>query len=133
MTNIVEVNYQQTGHSKSTNEFGMREMQSKAYEAKASQYLLLKAPPASGTSMLHTIMPNEYVIIDSCINRYVGDDLYVMNFAGNLLVKRLQFDPVLNSIDIISDNPQYTNYKLNMNEDQSHFHIIGRVVTTIRR
>ena len=50
MTNIVEVNYQQTGHSKSTNEFGMREMQAKAYEARDAQYLLLKAPPASGKS-----------------------------------------------------------------------------------
>ena len=50
MTNIVEVNYQQTGQSKSTNELGMREMQEKAYAARSSQYLLLKAPPASGKS-----------------------------------------------------------------------------------
>ncbi len=29
---------------------GMREMQAKAYEARTAQYLLLKAPPASGKS-----------------------------------------------------------------------------------
>src|SRR5699024_10934124 len=48
--NTVEVTYAQTGKSKSTNELGMREMQEKAYEARSAQYLLLKAPPASGKS-----------------------------------------------------------------------------------
>ena len=32
MPNLVEVQYEQTGQSKSTNEFGMRDMQEKAYE-----------------------------------------------------------------------------------------------------
>lgn len=50
MPDIVHVKYQQTGKSKSTNELGMREMQQKAYEARTAQYLLIKAPPASGKS-----------------------------------------------------------------------------------
>jgi superfamily II DNA or RNA helicase len=50
MQNIVHVKYQQTGKSKSTNEYGMREMQQKAFEARTAQYLLIKAPPASGKS-----------------------------------------------------------------------------------
>ena len=50
MTNIVEVTYAQTGESKKTNSFGMRDMQAKAYESRNEQYLLLKAPPASGKS-----------------------------------------------------------------------------------
>lgn len=50
MTNIVEVNYAQTGESKKTNSFGMRDMQEKAYAARNEKYLLLKAPPASGKS-----------------------------------------------------------------------------------
>lgn len=47
---LVHVNYAQTGKSKSTNVLGMREMQAKAYEGRTAQYLLLKAPPASGKS-----------------------------------------------------------------------------------
>jgi superfamily II DNA or RNA helicase len=47
---LVHVTYDQTGKSKSTNAFGMREMQEKAYEGRTAQYLLLKAPPASGKS-----------------------------------------------------------------------------------
>lgn len=50
MPDIVNVKYQQTGKSKSTNELGMREMQQKAFEARTAQYLLIKAPPASGKS-----------------------------------------------------------------------------------
>lgn len=50
MPNLINVEYNQTGKSKSTNALGMREMQEKAYEGRTAQYLLLKAPPASGKS-----------------------------------------------------------------------------------
>jgi hypothetical protein len=50
MQNIVDVKYNTTGQSTKVNSLGMREMQAKAYEARNSQYILLKAPPASGKS-----------------------------------------------------------------------------------
>jgi len=50
MPDLVNVTYNQTGKSKKTNALGMREMQQKAYEGRTAQYLLLKAPPASGKS-----------------------------------------------------------------------------------
>ena len=50
MVDIVHVEYAQTGKSSSLNKFGMREMQSRAFEARNNQYILLKAPPASGKS-----------------------------------------------------------------------------------
>lgn len=50
MPNLVEVSYAQTGQSKKTSNLGMREMQEKAFEARTAQYLLIKAPPASGKS-----------------------------------------------------------------------------------
>lgn len=48
--NIIHVEYQATGKTTAVNAMGMREMQAKAYAASPSQYLLLKAPPASGKS-----------------------------------------------------------------------------------
>ena len=48
--NIINIEYQATGESTKINDMGMREMQAKAYAARSSQYLLLKAPPASGKS-----------------------------------------------------------------------------------
>lgn len=50
MPDIVHVTYAQTGQSSKTNAYGMREMQEKAYQVRDAQYILLKAPPASGKS-----------------------------------------------------------------------------------
>lgn len=50
MKNIVEVNYASTGESTQTDAMGMRQMQVRAYAKRDAQYLLLKAPPASGKS-----------------------------------------------------------------------------------
>jgi superfamily II DNA or RNA helicase len=50
MPDLIKVEYSQTGKSKKTNAFGMREMQERAYSARTAQYLLIKAPPASGKS-----------------------------------------------------------------------------------
>ena len=62
--NLVNVTYAQTGKSKSTNALGMREMQAKAYEARSAQYILLKAPPASGKS--RALM---FLALDKLINQ----------------------------------------------------------------
>ena len=45
MPDIVSVEYQQTGNSTSTNPYGMREMQERAFEYRDAQYMLLKSPP----------------------------------------------------------------------------------------
>ncbi|MBS5773113.1 MAG: ATP-dependent helicase [Enterobacter cloacae] len=50
MENILQVTYGQTGQSARLNDFGMREMQARAFEQRNSPYLLIKAPPASGKS-----------------------------------------------------------------------------------
>lgn len=50
MPNLIEIPYEQTGASASTNELGMREMQARAFDARGQQFVLLKAPPASGKS-----------------------------------------------------------------------------------
>ena len=50
MPDLVHVTYAQSGQSSQTNHLGMREMQEKAFEERDAQYLLLKAPPASGKS-----------------------------------------------------------------------------------
>ena len=50
MNNFFETQYEHNGRSITTDELGMREMQRRVYEKYESQYLLLKAPPASGKS-----------------------------------------------------------------------------------
>ncbi len=50
MVDLLTVQYKQTGKSSNLNDMGMREMQARAYEARDTQFLLLKSPPASGKS-----------------------------------------------------------------------------------
>lgn len=50
MTNVVEVRYGRSGASQKLDELGMRPMQARAWKARSAQYLLVKAPPASGKS-----------------------------------------------------------------------------------
>jgi len=50
MPDLVHVEYAQTGESTATDAMGMREMQVKVFSKRGSQYLLIKAPPASGKS-----------------------------------------------------------------------------------
>ena len=50
MPDLLTVRYEQSGKSTRQNDMGMREMQARAYAARNAQYLLLKAPPASGKS-----------------------------------------------------------------------------------
>ena len=50
MNNFFETTYDRNGKSVTVDSLGMREMQRRIYEKFESQYLLLKAPPASGKS-----------------------------------------------------------------------------------
>ncbi|ATZ93404.1 ATP-dependent helicase [Dickeya fangzhongdai] len=50
MNNLLHAEYGQTGRSSGLNSMGMREMQARAFAERNSQYLLIKAPPASGKS-----------------------------------------------------------------------------------
>ncbi len=67
MNNIVHVEYEHNGKSTQTNEYGMREMQERAYKARKSQYLLLKSPPASGKS--RALM---FIALDKLINQGIN-------------------------------------------------------------
>ncbi|MFO7757900.1 MAG: DEAD/DEAH box helicase, partial [Roseovarius sp.] len=50
MPDLVRVAYAGTGKTMTPNDMGMRPMQARVFEARAAQFLLLKAPPASGKS-----------------------------------------------------------------------------------
>ncbi|HDQ4105132.1 TPA: ATP-dependent helicase [Pseudomonas aeruginosa] len=64
MVDLLKVEYAQTGKSATLNEMGMREMQARAFASRNSQYLLLKAPPASGKS--RALM---FLALDKLINQ----------------------------------------------------------------
>ena len=84
MPDIVSVEYQQTGNSKSTNPYGMREMQERAFEYRDAQYMLLKSPPASGKS--RALM---FLGLDKLINQ--GIKKVIATWAKNLGAQYINF------------------------------------------
>ena len=50
MPDLISVEYGTSGRSLAVDALGMREMQAQAFAARASRFLLIKAPPASGKS-----------------------------------------------------------------------------------
>ncbi|WP_244902326.1 hypothetical protein [Pseudomonas gessardii] len=84
MPNLVEVSYAHTGQSTSINKYGMREMQASAFEARNAQYLLLKAPPASGKS--RALM---FIALDKLINQGISKAIIAVperSIGGPLVV-----------------------------------------------
>ena len=67
MSDFVRVTYGQTGKTQEPNPMGMRPMQARAYDARAAQFILLKAPPAAGKS--RALM---FVALDKLENQGVG-------------------------------------------------------------
>ena len=64
MPDFLHTTYAQTGTSQTTSAMGMRAMQVKAFDARHAQYLLIKAPPASGKS--RALM---YIALDKLTNQ----------------------------------------------------------------
>ena len=86
-----------------------------------------------GKSMIPTILPDEIVIYKEEIGKYSGDALYIVNYGGMLMVKRIQFNPELGKFDIISDNPQFKSYSVDLTDDQTTLSIIGKIIATIQQ
>lgn len=90
----------------------------------------IRAIEVDGDSMYPTLKEGDYVIIEE--NReFSGDGIYVLQWDGILLVKRLQAGT--GEIDIISDNQSYPPKKYIPSDDQRSFHIVGKVILRMQR
>ena len=67
------VDFAQSGASKTSDEFGMREMQARAYAKRGEQYLLIKSPPASGKS--RALM---FIALDKLHKQKVGKAIIIV-------------------------------------------------------
>lgn len=88
-TNIVNVTYAQTGNSVHTDALGMREMQQRVWEQRGAQYLLVKAPPASGKSraLMFVALDKLYnqgrkKVIVAVPERSIGGSFSTTNLSG---------------------------------------------------
>lgn len=78
-----------------------------------------------GDSMEPTLHDGEPVVF---VKGFVkGDGIYVLAVNGELFVKRLEFNRILNKLRIISDNPKYPPTELGMDALEG-VRILGKVV-----
>ncbi|HAT9718713.1 TPA: ATP-dependent helicase [Legionella pneumophila subsp. pneumophila] len=103
MPNIIEVTYEQTGHSTRTDSLGMREMQHRAYSARDAQYLLLKAPPASGKSraLMFIALDKLYKqglkqVIVAVPEKAIGGSFSATDLISNGFFKNWEPNPIFN-------------------------------------
>ena len=93
--------------------------------AKGISKKILTAAEVKGDSMIEAnIYPGDIVIFAR--GRIEGDGIYVLALAGEVLVKRLQFDALSNELTIISMNKNYA--PRTVSADADGLRILGKVV-----
>jgi len=61
---------------------------------------------------------------------FTGDGLYMVNFSNQLMVKILQLMPY-GMLKIVSVNPDFQSYEVDLSETQEHFKIVDKVVKRV--
>jgi len=84
-----------------------------------------------GDSMEPTLEEGDLILVDLIQNEVQRDGIYLIQFDGALLAKRIQRDYDKN-IHIISDNPLYKEFVL-VSEQTNQVKIVGKVVWFGRR
>jgi phage repressor protein C with HTH and peptisase S24 domain len=86
---------------------------------------------ALGESMQPNIQDGDLLLVDTAEDRFRSFGVYVVEIAGERLVKRVQ--PKLDgSLTLISDNPAYEAEHIPPAQ-ASDIHVVGRVVWTCGR
>jgi len=89
----------------------------------------VKLMQVDGYSMVPMLYPDSWVLYEEA-NEYTVDGLYVINYANELMVKLLQYNPAKNTLEIISKNPEYKSWEVRP-EDQNVLRIVGKVLRCI--
>ena len=82
-----------------------------------------------GDSMAPTICSGDLVFVDTGVRHFDGEGIYVFDFMGSLLIKRLRVDMVRQLVLVCSDNNgDYPTQEVSQG-DLDQLHICGRVHT----
>lgn len=83
-----------------------------------------------GDSMQPTIPDGSLLIVDTSKTHPMDGKIYVVRIDTELFVKRLQRIPIAGGIEFISDNTDYSSFKLSKQELEQDglFQVIGQVV-----
>ncbi len=126
MPNLVEVTYAKTGKSLAINDMGMREMQARAFEARNAQYLLLKAPPASGKSRALMFLGLDKLfnqglkkVIVAVPERSIGGSFECTDLKSHGFYADWEFDPDYNLCTPGGDSSKVSAFKTFLNDPKA--------------
>lgn len=87
-----------------------------------------------GDSNAPLINHGDIVFVDTMVDTFDGEGLYVFNWCGRALIKRLALNMRTNGLRIISANPSYPPEDIAL-ADLDNLHISGRVIAwyTLRK
>lgn len=90
----------------------------------------LKIIKISGEAMSPTINHGDIIWLDMSYSTPVSDGVYIINTAGDIVIRRLQINPFDNSIEVSADNTAYKSFNIT---DYKSLNICGKVVFIARR
>ncbi|MBE6454706.1 MAG: S24 family peptidase [Alphaproteobacteria bacterium] len=90
----------------------------------------IKIIKVSGEAMAPTINHGDIVWLDMSYSTPVSDGVYIINTAGDVVIRRLQINPFDNSIEVSADNKAYKAFNIT---DYKSLNICGKVVFISRR
>jgi phage repressor protein C with HTH and peptisase S24 domain len=93
---------------------------------------LILALRVDGDSMHPTLGDGDVVVADLTQPRAWRDGIWVFNFEGVALIKRLQKLPA-NRLKVISDNAAYAPYEISAVDDEERLRLIGPILLAVRR
>lgn len=79
-----------------------------------------------GDSMMPTLSPRDLLFIDTKVDHFNGDGIYVFNFEDSTFVKRLQ-KVKGRKLSVLSDNPKYPPFEIEHHEMNDIF-IFGKLI-----
>lgn len=84
----------------------------------------LAAIKVIGDSMFPILNENDLVLIDKSLTKFKSDNIYLVNTNDGLFIKKLIINENENTIDLISENQNYSNMTLTIDEVK----IMGRIL-----
>ena len=91
----------------------------------------VRAVEVRGDSMTGIGLDDRDIVFFTIAER-TGDGVHVISIENQLLVKRVHFDPAGQTVDVISENPQYEPRRLS-GVDLEQFRVEGRVIGWMHR
>lgn len=88
---------------------------------------------AVGDSMQPTIDLGDLLFIDLGEIELISGGIFCVWVDGNIMVKRVEYNPISKSIKLLSDNEKYETITLDDYQDDGVFKIIGKVMGNFKK